>query len=102
MSWPRPDEHRIQLTDVFSTTHGKHNLKFGFDANIVHEVMINLFQGGGIYTYTDTNTCYQLPGLGVGRHSPDSQAIPNLYAGYHYDKFVADHRRSEYGGRHAG
>ena len=47
-----PDEHRIQLSDVFSMTHGRHTLKFGGDANIVHEVMINLFQGGGIYSYS--------------------------------------------------
>ena len=49
-----PDEHRIQITDVFSTTRGHHTLKFGGDANIVHEVMINLFQGGGIYGYSGT------------------------------------------------
>ncbi|MCL2659530.1 MAG: carboxypeptidase regulatory-like domain-containing protein [Acidobacteriaceae bacterium] len=46
-----PDEHRIQLTDVFSTVHGRHAFKFGGDANLVHEVMINLFQGGGLYGY---------------------------------------------------
>ena len=46
-----PDEHRIQFTDVFSTTKGHHTFKFGGDVNIIHEVMINLFQGGGIYSY---------------------------------------------------
>jgi hypothetical protein len=49
-----PDEHRIQLSDVFSTTRGRHTFKFGGDANIVHEVMINLFQGGGIYSYGES------------------------------------------------
>jgi Carboxypeptidase regulatory-like domain/TonB dependent receptor len=46
-----PDEHRIQITDVLSSTHGKHTFKAGFDVNLIHEVMINLFQGGGIYSY---------------------------------------------------
>ncbi|MBS1814477.1 MAG: TonB-dependent receptor [Acidobacteria bacterium] len=46
-----PDEHRFQFTDVFSTVRGRHSLKVGGDINIVHEVMINLFQGGGVYSY---------------------------------------------------
>ena len=50
-----PDEKRLQLTDVFSTTRGRHTFKFGGDFNLVHEVMINLFQGGGIYNYTGAN-----------------------------------------------
>ena len=49
-----PDEHRYQITDVFSVEKGRHTVKFGGDANIVHEVMINLYQGGGIYTYSGT------------------------------------------------
>jgi len=47
-----PNEHRIQLADIVSMTHGTHTLKLGFDGNLIHEVMINLFQGGGIYTYS--------------------------------------------------
>ncbi len=50
-----PDEKRLQLTDVFSTTHGRHTFKFGGDFNLVHEVMINLFQGGGVYAYSGSN-----------------------------------------------
>ena len=46
-----PDEHRIQISDVFSKEKGKHSLKFGGDINIVHEIMINLYQGGGLYSY---------------------------------------------------
>jgi hypothetical protein len=49
-----PDEHRYQFTDIFSTQKGKHTFKFGGDANIVHEVMINLYQGGGLYSYIGT------------------------------------------------
>jgi hypothetical protein len=47
-----PNEHRNQIADIVSMVKGKHTLKIGFDGNFVHEVMINLFQGGGIYTYS--------------------------------------------------
>ena len=29
----------------------RHTFKAAFDVNLIHEVMINLFQGGGIYAY---------------------------------------------------
>ncbi|MBW8746196.1 MAG: TonB-dependent receptor [Acidobacteria bacterium] len=47
-----PDEHRWQFADIFSTVHGKHSLKFGADINLIHEQLSNLFQGGGIYSYS--------------------------------------------------
>ncbi len=47
-----PDETRYQGTEIFSHNIGHHSIKFGGDANIVHEIMINLFQGGGIYNYS--------------------------------------------------
>jgi hypothetical protein len=50
-----PDEHRLQFTDVLSKTYGTHTLKFGGDLNFVHELLINLFQGGGVYTYSGAN-----------------------------------------------
>jgi len=49
-----PDEHRIQIADNLSMTHGAHTFKAGFDLNFIHEIMINLFNGGGIYNYTGT------------------------------------------------
>lgn len=49
-----PDETRYQVTDLFSYNRGHHSFKFGGDANIVHEVMINLYQGGGLYSYSGT------------------------------------------------
>jgi hypothetical protein len=82
-----PDEHRIQFTDVFSTTKGRHSLKFGGDVNLVHEVMINLFQGGGIYSYGDATTLLNfqdwIQDAFVGQPG-DTDA----YAGYHYNTFV--------------
>ena len=47
-----PDEHRIQISDVLSYNHGKHTFKTGFDLNLIHELLINLFQGGGVYSYS--------------------------------------------------
>jgi hypothetical protein len=82
-----PDEHRIQLTDVFSTTKGHHSFKVGGDANIVHEVMINLFQGGGIYSYSGST-----PLLNFQSWAQDAFAgqlgDSDSYAGYHYTSFV--------------
>jgi hypothetical protein len=82
-----PDEHRIQFTDVFSTTRGRHSLKFGGDANLVHEVMINLFQGGGVYSYGDST-----PLLNFQDWIQDAYAgqpgDTDPYAGYHYNTFV--------------
>ncbi|HWD00364.1 MAG TPA: TonB-dependent receptor [Candidatus Sulfopaludibacter sp.] len=49
-----PDEHRTQIADTLSKVHGRHTFKTGFDLNVIHEVMINLFQGTGRYSYTGT------------------------------------------------
>lgn len=51
-----PDEHRWQITDIYSTTFGRHTLKAGADVNLIHEQLQNLFQGDGAFTYgTGTN-----------------------------------------------
>ena len=47
-----PDEHRLQFADTVSKSSGKHQLKAGVDVNRIHEVLINLFQGGGVYSYS--------------------------------------------------
>ncbi len=47
-----PDEHRLQFADTLSISKGKHQMKTGFDLNFIHELAINLFQGGGIYSYS--------------------------------------------------
>src|SRR5467141_1790691 len=49
-----PDEHRLQLSDNFSIVKGAHVLKMGADVNLIHEVLINLFQGDGNYQYNGT------------------------------------------------
>ena len=47
-----PDEHRIQLSDTISKVHGRHTFKSGVDVNVIHEVMINLYNGTGQYSYS--------------------------------------------------
>jgi hypothetical protein len=49
-----PDEHRIQISDTLSKVHGRHTFKTGVDVNVIHEVMINLYNGTGNYSYSGT------------------------------------------------
>ena len=49
-----PDEHRIEFFDTVSKSAGHHTFKAGVDLNYIHEIMINLFQGNGNYTYSGT------------------------------------------------
>ncbi|MGB6744567.1 MAG: TonB-dependent receptor [Terracidiphilus sp.] len=82
-----PDEHRIQFTDVFSKELGRQSLKFGADANIVHEVMVNLYQGGGLYSYGEST-----PGANFADWIQDAfqgqAGDTDPYAGFHYNTFV--------------
>ena len=82
-----PDEHRIQFTDVFSTTKGRHTFKFGGDVNIVHEVMINLFQGGGIYSYGEATPLANFQDW-IQDAFAGQPGDTDPYAGYHYNTFV--------------
>lgn len=82
-----PDEHRIQFTDVFSTTHGHHTFKFGGDINNVHEVMINLFQGGGIYSYGGANATLNFQSY-IQDAFAGQAGDTDRFAGYHYTSFV--------------
>ncbi len=47
-----PDEHRYQVSDTVSFVHGRHTFKAGLDLNFIHELLINLYQGGGLYNYS--------------------------------------------------
>ena len=78
-----PDEKRAQITDVFSTTHGRHTV------NIVHEKMINLFQGGGIYNYAGTDSAAFTSWASDVFRGVAGNSDP--YAGLHYNTFVQTH-----------
>jgi hypothetical protein len=46
-----PDEHRLQFSDNFSIVKSSHFIKMGVDVNLIHELLVNLFQGDGSYSY---------------------------------------------------
>ena len=46
-----PDEKRYQWVDNLSWVRGRHQIKTGVDINYVRELLQNLFQGGGAYSY---------------------------------------------------
>ena len=77
-----PDEHRYQFADTLSISEGKHTFKAGVDVNAVHELLINLFQGGGVYTYSGSaafnNWVADVMGINLG---------DNL-TGRHFSTFV--------------
>lgn len=82
-----PDEHRTQITDVFSTIRGRHAFKFGGDVNLVHEVMINLFQGGGIYSYSGSTALINFQNWAQDAFAGQA-GDTDPAAGYHYTQFV--------------
>ena len=64
----------------------RHTLKLGGDVNLVHEVMINLFQGGGIYGYGESTPAANFrTGSGC---VPGQPGNTDPYAGSHYNTFV--------------
>ncbi|MCU1335973.1 MAG: hypothetical protein JWO19_1554 [Bryobacterales bacterium] len=50
-----PNEKRLQFSQNLSWLHGKHSLKFGWDVTRVDDLQINLFSGGGVYSYSSLN-----------------------------------------------
>lgn len=83
-----PDEHRLQFSDVLSKTYGTHTMKFGGDMNFIHELLINLFNGGGGYTYAGTgnfsNWVADVAGINLG----DVDSSGRSLTGRHWSSFV--------------
>ena len=50
-----PDERRWQVSQNFSSLRGRHSFKFGYDVTRVNDSMINLYRGGGEYSYSTMN-----------------------------------------------
>jgi hypothetical protein len=48
-----PDEKTYQFADTLSISSGKHAFKFGADINRVHDLLDNLFQESGAFTYSN-------------------------------------------------
>ena len=50
-----PDEKRWQVSQNLSWVRGRHSLKFGYDITQVNDQMINLYNGGGTFSFSTLN-----------------------------------------------
>jgi hypothetical protein len=50
-----PNEKRWQATQNLNWMHGRHTLRFGYDLTQVNDKMINLYNGGGTYSFSTLN-----------------------------------------------
>jgi hypothetical protein len=74
-----PDEHRFQITDIFSKVIGKHSFKAGVDVNLIHEQIANLFGGDGSFSYSSGG-----PELNFANYIQD---VFQVNGGRHYTSF---------------
>jgi hypothetical protein len=79
-----PDEMRFQVLDSVSYYAGAHNIKAGLDVSYVREDIINLFQGGGVYSYSNLqNLAADCPADATG-----CTPLNDANGGRHYTSFV--------------
>ena len=78
-----PYETRYQVLDSVTYFRGQHTLKGGLDLNFVREELQNLFQGGGVYSYTGLTTVAQDCPAGVAGCVP----VADANAGRHYGNY---------------
>ncbi|MBI3697506.1 MAG: TonB-dependent receptor, partial [Acidobacteria bacterium] len=86
-----PDERRWQVAHNLSWLRGRHSIKFGYDINWVKDELINLFQGGGVYSYSTLNDlaldCLN-PSLPLGNCQATPTTGPQGVTGKHYSSFT--------------
>jgi outer membrane receptor protein involved in Fe transport len=72
-----PDERRTQIANTSTVIAGRHTFKFGGDFNYVSDLLDNLFQNAGVYTYsnlTDFLADLSFPTTG-GCFAPNSTTV---------------------------
>jgi hypothetical protein len=80
-----PHEQRYEFLDSLTYYRGSHSIKFGADINYVKELLINLFNGGGTFAYTNlSNIALDCPIGSAGCAAADSGAT----TGRHYGTFT--------------
>ncbi len=79
-----PNEKRFQYADNLSFILGNHSFKTGFDVNYVRENQINLYNGGGTYSYSSLNALAQDCPSGASGCVPYSDGART---GKHYSTF---------------
>ena len=89
-----PDEHRLEFADTISKVHGNHALKAGIDISPIHDVLTNLFNGGGIYNYNYTDTTAATAAATLQAWIADLYNLPlstdaasGALVGKHYNQF---------------
>jgi hypothetical protein len=88
-----PDERRWQASQNFNWLHGRNSFKFGYDVTRVNDQIINLFQGGGVYSFS-TLDAFALdcsnPALPVPLKNCQSTATSGAQGitGKHYSSFA--------------
>jgi len=104
-----PREKRYQFTDIMNLAHNSHLLKWGFDFNRAHDLIDNLFQEGGEYSFSNIEDfisdfakpsglcgsggnvpCYNTFGQGVGPTAFQFRTID--YSGFVQDDWHAARR----------
>ena len=73
------DEHRWQITDIYSRTAGRHSFKLGVDVNLIHEQIANLFGGDGSFSYSNSTAEYNFASW--------VQDVYQVNGGRHYNSF---------------
>jgi hypothetical protein len=96
-SLPRPafpDEHRLEFADTVSYVHGNHAIKAGIDISPIHDVLINLFNGAGIYNYNFDNSSAASAAATLQAWIADlynlplsSDGLTGALTGKHYNQF---------------
>ncbi len=74
-----PDEHRWQITDIYSRTVGRHTAKIGVDVNLIHEQIANLFGGDGSFSYSNSTAEFNFASW--------IQDVYQVNGGKHYNSF---------------
>jgi outer membrane receptor protein involved in Fe transport len=80
-----PHEQRFQFLDSLTYYRGNHSIKFGADINYIKEELINLFNGGGTYAYTNLSNIAQDCPIGAVGCTP---APAGTLTGRHYGTFT--------------
>jgi outer membrane receptor protein involved in Fe transport len=80
-----PHEQRYQFLDSLTYYRGNHSIKFGADVNYVKEELINLFNGGGTYAYSNLSNIAQDCPIGAANCTP---AAAGTLTGRHYSTFT--------------
>lgn len=91
-----PDERRYQFVDNFSWNSGSHNFKVGADINYVRDLQHNLFNGGGVYSYSNLNNIAQDCPKNL---SGCTQRADGARTGRHYNSFQQGFDTRGQGGR---